>query len=113
MHTCPSLFHCGVIVITWSPVNSGVGVPSGSAAGRSFIGESAWGDPRSVLLGEIEDCLDDATGKTAYPELLDAATLWSPAQCAAVLDALVRLRARAKAHPDESRAKALRAVGLR
>jgi hypothetical protein len=69
--------------------------------------------PRTLLLGEIEDCLDDATGKPAYPELLAAAQTWTPAQGAAIMDALWRLRARAQADPGEGRSKALRAVGLR
>ena len=77
------------------------------------IDAAAWEDPRAFLLGEIEDCLDDATGKPAYPELLAAAHAWSPAQAAALVDALVRLRARRAADPQEGSSKALRAVGLR
>lgn len=79
----------------------------------ALIDAPAWEDPRAFLLGEIEDCLDDATDKPAYPELLAAAQAWTPAQAAALVDALVRLRARRQVDPQEGQSKALRAVGLR
>lgn len=50
-----------------------------------FIDEVALADPRGFLLAEIEDCLDDVTGRTAYPELLTTARLWSAEQCATIL----------------------------
>ncbi len=50
-----------------------------------FIDDAALADPRGFLLAEIGDYLDDDTDAPAYPELLDAARLWSDAQCAALL----------------------------
>lgn len=83
-------------------------VMSGTAIDGSMM-ES----PHDVLLGKIEDCIDDTAGTSAYPELLAAAHTWTFAQGAAIMDALLRLRARAQVDPDEGRSKALRAVGLR
>lgn len=57
-----------------------------------YIDAAARSDPKAFLIAEIEDCLDDATGETAYPELLAAAQAWTGPEAAAVLASLDRRR---------------------
>lgn len=51
-----------------------------------FIDDAVRADPRQFLRGEIEDLQDDATGETAYPELLAQARDWTRGQATAVLN---------------------------
>jgi hypothetical protein len=52
--------------------------------------------PLEFLISEIEDCLDDTTGKTAYPGLLAAARTWTSSEAAALLTRIDARRAHAK-----------------
>lgn len=74
-----------------------------------FIDEPARQDARGFLLAEIADLLDDDTGRTVYPDLLEAVRSWTPRQAAGALDAAVRYREAVKAGGDHG--AGLRAAG--
>lgn len=79
------------------------------ALNGAVIDDAAQEDPRSFLLGEIEDTLDDEDRKPAYPDLLDTARAWTPSQCGGLLAAVLKYRTALRAGGDH--AAGLRAAG--